>query len=135
MGEAYLRYSFTKGTVQEVDLLMEVLALHPGCSVLDVGCGPGRHSHELARRGCRVVGLDISEAFVRLAASPGDDLDVRVVRGDARTLPFDGSFDAVISLCQGGFGLLGGPGARVVDPDLGVMVECARVLRPGGRLA
>jgi SAM-dependent methyltransferase len=135
MGETYLRYSFTKGTVNEVDFLMDVLELEPGCSVLDVGCGPGRHLHELARRGCQVTGLDISEAFLRLAASPDENLDVQVVRGDARALPFDGGFDAVISLCQGGFGLLGGPGSRSVDPDLIVLAECARLLRPGGRIA
>jgi SAM-dependent methyltransferase len=135
MGDAYLRYSFTKGTVGEVDVLMEVLELKAGSVVLDLGCGPGRHLHELARRGCRVVGLDISDAFVRLAAARGSDLDVAVVRGDVRDLPLRGQFDAVISLCQGGFGLLGGPGALSYDPDTAVLAECARVLRPGGRLA
>ena len=51
LGAAYLRYSFTKGTVQEVDHLVGALGLEPGTRVLDVGCGPGRHAHELARRG------------------------------------------------------------------------------------
>ena len=51
LGAAYLRYSFTKGTVQEVDFLVDTLGLGRATRVLDVGCGPGRHAHELARRG------------------------------------------------------------------------------------
>ena len=64
MGRAYLRYSFTKGTMQEVDFLMRHLDLRPGQRVLDVGCGPGRHAHELARRGVVVHGIDISQEFI-----------------------------------------------------------------------
>ncbi len=67
LGAAYLRYSFTKGTVQEVDHIVGALQLEPGERVLDVGCGPGRHAHELARRGIAVHGVDISERFVELA--------------------------------------------------------------------
>ena len=67
LGSAYLRYSFTKGTRQEIDFLMDALRLRPGMRVLDVGCGPGRHAHELARRGLYVHGVDISERFVDLA--------------------------------------------------------------------
>jgi len=41
--------AFTKNTIREVDFLIEELALPPGGSILDVGCGTGRHSIELAR--------------------------------------------------------------------------------------
>ncbi|MBA3287529.1 MAG: class I SAM-dependent methyltransferase, partial [Acidimicrobiia bacterium] len=105
MGEAYLRYSFTKGTVQEVDHVVGALGLRAGEHVLDVGCGPGRHAYELARRGIVVHGVDIAEPFVELArrdAPPGATFE----RLDARTLPFDGEFDAAICLCQGAFGLM-----------------------------
>ena len=67
LGAAYLRYSFTKGTRQEVEYLVEALGLSAGQRVLDVGCGPGRHASELARRGVLVHGVDISERFVELA--------------------------------------------------------------------
>ena len=66
LGRAYLRYSFTKGTVQEVDALVGWLGLEPGMRVLDVGCGPGRHVHEFARRGIACHGVDISQRFVDL---------------------------------------------------------------------
>lgn len=123
LGDAYLRYSFTKGTEQEVDFLVDVLSLTPGDRVLDVGCGPGRHAHALARRGIHVVGVDVSERFVELARrdAPPDSHAVFEVC-DARSLPYDREFDAVISLCQGAFGLVGEQ-----DPD--VLEGMARATR------
>ena len=140
LGAAYLRYSFTKGTEQEVDFLVATLGLAPGARVLDVGCGPGRHAHALARRGFDVVGVDISERFIDLArANAPDGAAVRFERADARALRYEEEFDAVISLCQGAFGLADGPGpgggvARL-DPDRAVLDGMARALRTGGRLA
>ncbi len=137
LGEAYLRYSFTRGTEQEVDALVRLLDLAPGARVLDVGCGPGRHALALGERGYEVVGVDISQRFVDLgnARAPGN---VRFERADARALGFDAEFDAVISICQGAFGLSGGPASpgevRSVDPDAAVLAGMARALRPGGRM-
>ncbi|HEX4869008.1 MAG TPA: methyltransferase domain-containing protein, partial [Acidimicrobiales bacterium] len=133
LGSAYLRYSFTKGTDQEVRFLAEALQLVPGMRLLDVGCGPGRHAHALARMGLEVVGVDISQRFVDLAAR-GAPPGATFQRADARDLRFDGEFDAVISLCQGAFGLSGGPGAPL-DGDGVVLAGMARALRPGGVLA
>jgi SAM-dependent methyltransferase len=133
LGPAYLRYSFTKGTDQEVAFLVAALGLQPGMRLLDVGCGPGRHAHALARAGIEVVGVDISQRFVDLATSsapPG----ATFLRADARQLAFDTEFDAAISLCQGAFGLTGGPGAPL-DGDGAVLAGMARALRPGGVLA
>lgn len=132
--QAYLRYSFTRGTEQEVAFLMSALALRPGMRVLDVGCGPGRHAHAMGRLGLEVVGVDIAAAFLAAAAAvpapTGPAEPVSWVRADARRLPFAWrSFDAAVSLCQGGFGLLGG-----YDDGL-VLQEMARSVRAGGRLA
>ncbi|HVM08419.1 MAG TPA: class I SAM-dependent methyltransferase [Acidimicrobiales bacterium] len=129
LGPAYLRYSFTKGTEQEVGFLVDALGLEPGAyRILDVGCGPGRHAHALARRGFEVHGVDISETFVDLAradAPRGATFEV----ADARQLTFDGEFDAAISLCQGGFGLVG-------DDDGDVLAGMARAVNSaGGRVA
>ena len=63
VGPAYLRYSFTRGTESEVTFLADALGLAPGHRVLDVGCGPGRHSHALARRGIRMAGVDVAQRF------------------------------------------------------------------------
>src|SRR6476661_243548 len=67
LGPAYLRNAFTYGTEQEISFLLDRLDLRAGSRVLDVGCGPGRHSLALARRGVDVVGVDHSEEFVALA--------------------------------------------------------------------
>ena len=137
LGAAYLRYSFTKGTDQEVDTIVELLDLGPGATVLDVGCGPGRHAHELARRGIEVHGVDISERFVALARDgvpPNALAPATFERLDARTLMdvqrFHGRFDAAICLCQGAFGLM-----TVDGHDEDVLVGISRSVRTGGRVA
>ncbi|HZJ26635.1 MAG TPA: methyltransferase domain-containing protein [Acidimicrobiia bacterium] len=132
LGPAYLRNAFTLGTDQEVEFLVDALGLVAGSTVLDVGCGPGRHSLALARRGCAVTGFDLSPDFVALAraAAEASQLDARFSVGDVRDLDAAviGRFDAVICLCQGGFGLLGGDDADVLD-------RIGATVRPGGRLA
>ena len=128
MGAAYLRYSFTKGTEQEVDFLVEALGLEPGMRVLDVGCGPGRHAHALAARGVQVHGVDISYRFVELAAANAP-AGATFERRDARDLRYSAEFDAAVSLCQGAFGLVG-PGA-----DEHVLAGMAAAVKLGGRVA
>jgi SAM-dependent methyltransferase len=129
MGEAYLRYSFTKGTVQEVDHLISVLGLAPGMRILDVGCGPGRHAYEFARRGYLVHGIDISQTFVDVA-SKNAPAGATFERMDARRLSFDHEFDAVVCLCQGAFGLMTANGH-----DVDVLEGIARAVKPGGAVA
>jgi SAM-dependent methyltransferase len=122
--QAYLRYSFTFGTDQEVAFLVETLELRPGMRVLDVGCGPGRHARALAQRGIEVVGVDIAAAFLAVAGVGN------WVRADARHLPVaPGAFDAALSLCQGGFGLLGGLG------DEAALAQMAQAVKAHGRVA
>jgi SAM-dependent methyltransferase len=131
LGTAYLRNAFTKGTEQEIDFLVDALGLEPGMRVLDVGCGPGRHSLALARRGFTVVGVDHSAEFIRLARAAAADagLDVEFEELDVRELGYAEEFDATLCLCQGGFGLLGG------RDEVAVFERIAGTLRPGGRLA
>ena len=129
LGAAYLRYSFTKGTTQEVDFVVEALGLNAGDRVLDVGCGPGRHAHELARRGLVVHGIDISQRFIELATQ-GAPSGATFERLDARSLPFHDEFDAAICLCQGAFGLM-----TVPSENQSVLTGIAEALKPGGMIA
>jgi ubiquinone/menaquinone biosynthesis C-methylase UbiE len=130
LGSNYLRYSFTKGTDQEVAFLIEVLELEPGDRVLDVGCGPGRHAVALAEAGFAVTGVDVSAGLLEIARSAAQERNVKVsfFRQDARSMPFADEFDAVISICQGGFGLMG-------DDDTLILHRMAEALKPGGVLA
>ena len=123
--------AFTKGTEQEVVFLVDALDLAPNQRVLDVGCGPGRHSLALARRGIEVLGVDLSEDFVALArdAAEAEGLPARFEVADVRELAVETGFDAVICLCQGGFGLLGGRH----EPE--AFERIAAAVGPGGRLA
>jgi demethylmenaquinone methyltransferase/2-methoxy-6-polyprenyl-1,4-benzoquinol methylase len=106
-------------------------ALRPGDSALDVCCGTGDLTLELARRvapGGNVVGCDFSEPMLDLArekAAAKGAAGVRFEWADALRLPYDaGRFDAVTV----GFGV-----RNLADLDRG-LAEMARVLRPGGRL-
>jgi SAM-dependent methyltransferase len=124
LGSAYLRYSFTKGTQHEVDFLLELLNLSPGSRVLDVGCGPGRHAVMLAQAGMNVTGVDVSRRFLDIAADRArrERVGASFFQVDARQMPFDDEFDAVISICQGAFGLMGDDDALVLRR----MMESAR---------
>lgn len=120
------------GFAEEVRAVAGRLALAPGDAVLDVACGHGNFTVELARRvgpEGLVVGLDISAAMLARAAARvrrAGLANVLLVRGDALALPFaDGAFRAVN--CSGGLHQM---------PDLArALAQMARVTAPGGRLA
>src|SRR4051794_20709402 len=102
--------AFTKGTEQEVDFLVGRLGLEPRDRVLEVGSGPAPHSLGLGRRGIVTHGVDLSPDFVALAeqAAERERLPATFAVQDVRPLATAEPYDAVICLCQGGFGLLGG---------------------------
>ena len=128
LDEIALRFPAER-TQQEVDFLLERLELEPGARVLDVGCGHGRHALELARRGFRVTGVDLSPRSLDLAreAAAGERLDAEFVRRDMRELDFDGDFDAVVNLFTA-FGYF-----EDDADDERVLRGVARALRLGGR--
>ncbi len=122
---------FTKNTVCEVDFLLEELGLSPGASILDVGCGTGRHAIELARRGYAVTGLDLSSEMLARAraAAAAAGVGVEWVRCDAARFSFPERYDAAICLCEGAFGLLGRDDDPV-DQPLSILVNVSRSLKP-----
>ena len=104
--------------------LLVAAAVDDGTRVLDVATGPGWVAAQAAERGASVVGVDIAAAMISRARSAHPTLEFR--RADAHELPFtDASFDAVV----GNFAIM-----HFSRPERAI-AECARVLRPGGRLA
>jgi 2-polyprenyl-3-methyl-5-hydroxy-6-metoxy-1,4-benzoquinol methylase len=86
--------------MRQVDFVVDELGLAPGSSVLDMACGRGRHSVELARRGFRVTGVDLSCRSLGLAHAAAENAGVVIElrRLDMREIDYDGVFDAVINL-------------------------------------
>lgn len=131
IGRNYFDYDYTKGTKQEVDFIVDLLAHDHSLKILDVGCGPGRHSIELSRRGFHVVGIDLSQRFLQIAkdTARSERLDSNWVRADARRPAFKSCFDWAICLCEGAFGIM--------DSDEGnqkVLAGISSSLKPGGKL-
>jgi SAM-dependent methyltransferase len=116
-------------TSDEVDFLVRFAGLRPGSRVLDVPCGSGRHTLELARRGCRVTGLDVSAEAIAHArsAAAAEDLEVDLRLGDMRALPTDSDVDAAVCLGNS-FGYLEHSGTKEF------LAGVARLLPSGGAL-
>jgi SAM-dependent methyltransferase len=113
--------------IQEADFLVRTLGREPGSRFLDVPCGNGRHAIELARRGYRVTGVDLSDEFLeaaRMASTGVDGLDW--VKGDMRDPQPPGRYSG--AYCFGNsFGYLDYAGAQAF---LGAV---AAALEPGAR--
>jgi SAM-dependent methyltransferase len=122
---------FTKNTVREVDFLLDELHIPPGGSVLDVGCGTGRHAIELAKRGYAVTGLDLSSEMLAGAAARArtENVCVEWIRSDATRFSLPARYDAAVCLCEGAFGLLS-QSADPIDQPLAILGNISRSLKP-----
>lgn len=118
-----------ESTAREVDDIEQLLNLQRTEQVLDVGCGNGRHAVEMAKRGYRVVGIDIAEAYLREAEEEaervGISVEFRLQR--ASTVAEESFYDIVIAMNHTlGF---------MDDNELGTQFKrLAHTLRPGGKL-
>ena len=126
---------FTKNTDFEVDFLLEELNLPTGSRILDMGCGIGRHSLELARKGYSLCGVDISPEMLAIARSKAEraGLEIEWVLEDAVKFRHEPVFDAAICLCEGALCLLG----AADDPferDKQVLQNIFDSLKPGAKL-
>jgi 2-polyprenyl-3-methyl-5-hydroxy-6-metoxy-1,4-benzoquinol methylase len=104
----YDQESFVKGTIGECDFIEKELNYNKSLKILDVGCGTGRHSIELSKRGYSITGIDLSEDMLRRAKQKAAEngQSIEFLQHDARDLPFENEFDVAIMLCEGGFPLM-----------------------------
>lgn len=113
-------------TRAEADFLETALELPKGGRVLDLPCGNGRHSAELAARGYRVTGVDLAAEFVAEAKArcPGAEF----VEGDMHAIRCDAEFDG--AFCFGNsFGYAG------YEESSNFLAAVGRALKPGARFA
>lgn len=117
-------------TAAGVDLLLERASFPAGGEILDLCCGPGRHSLELARRGFRVTGVDRTRRYLDQARdrAEAERLSVEFVVADMRSFRRDESFDGAINLFTS-FGYFEDP-----QDDRRVLENIHASLRPGGIL-
>ena len=117
-------------TAKEINFILSITDIKPGGRILDIGCGAGRHSIKLARRGYDVLGIDPSEVMVAAAKERAAEAMVnpefRRMRGE--DLSFDGEFDLVICL----FTTLGQVNDQQDNHQL--LYNAFRALESGGHL-
>lgn len=122
--------SWTEETASQVDFIWKTLGLQGGERILDLGCGFGRHALEFARRGSKVVGVDITKEYVddANASVVRENLDARFLLSDIRELSFVEEFDVVLNMADGAIGYLEN------DVENHRIFEiAAKALKPGGK--
>lgn len=122
--------SWVEETGRQVDFLVQKLRLTGGERILDLACGFGRHSLELARRGYRVVGVDITPDYVAFAQEQAkkENLPAEFFCMDIRQIPFDREFDVVLNMADGAIGYL-----ENEAENQKIFVAVSRALKPGGK--
>ena len=99
---------FTQGTIGECDFIEKEINYDKSLKIVDIGCGTGRHSIELTKRGYKVIGIDLSESQLECAKEKAEAINLQIdfQKHDARNLLFKNEFDLAIMLCEGGFSLM-----------------------------
>lgn len=122
---------FTQGTLGECDFIESEIGYNKKFRILDIGCGTGRHSIELAKRGYTVVGVDLSDSQINRAKEKAaeSNLEIDFQKHDARNLPFVSEFDAAIMICEGGFSLM-----ETDEMNYSILQNAARSLKNDGKL-
>jgi ubiquinone/menaquinone biosynthesis C-methylase UbiE len=131
--EEYLKfwapYITEEQTLKEVEFMEKFLSFFPGCKILDVCCGHGRHCIQLAKRGYEVVGVDLSEKLLEVARKRAEELKLlcSFIHKDARKMDFNEEFDFAINMFTS-FGFL-----ESDKEDQKILNSVARALKRGGK--
>ena len=119
-----------KDTLSEIDDVISLLEIQHRAEILDLGCGQGRHSLELARRGHKVTGLDRTATYIkearRLAAT--ESLTVEFVQDDMRSFVREDAFNYVVNLFTSGISYF-----EDIRDDKRIIDNVYKSLKPGGR--
>lgn len=122
---------FTQGTLGECDFIEQEINNDKRTRILDIGCGTGRHSRELTKRGYQVTGIDLSESMLNRARelSVKEDLKIDFEIQDARSMTFSDKFDLAIILCEGSFPLM-----ETDEMNYQILQNAAKALKDNGKL-
>ena len=130
--EAYAKTeleSFGQRASEEVDFIEEVLSLHKNAKILDLCCGLGRHSIELAKRGYRITGVDVTSQYLEIARNKSEKRGVKIdfIESDMRNISFYEKFDVVINMFTS-FGYF-----EEDKDNLKVLQNISNALKPEGK--
>jgi len=129
--QKYDKECYVQGTLGECDFIEQELKYNKNVRILDVGCGTGRHSIELTKRGYNVTGVDLSGNQIKRAREKAQEagmaIDFQIQ--DARNLSFDGEFDLAIMLCEGGFSLM-----ETDEMNFEILKNATKALKSKGKL-
>jgi SAM-dependent methyltransferase len=123
---------FTRNSLAEVDFICEELQLKEGDSILDIGCGTGRHSIELARRGFKVTGVDMSGGMLEIARRKAREagVEIELIQSAAQDFVAGHKYSAVVSLCEGALCLFNEED-NIWAKDMAIFASIAGALEPG----
>jgi ubiquinone/menaquinone biosynthesis C-methylase UbiE len=111
----------------ETELAFHMIKMEEGMKILDVGCGTGNFSVKLAKMGCRVTGIDVSDEMLSIARNKAKDqnLNIDFQKMDVYDLKFDDNeYDAVISMAAFEF---------ILEPKK-ALAELFRVVKLNGQV-
>lgn len=130
-GKKYDKESFAQGTLGECDFIEKEIGFNKQVKIIDIGCGTGRHSIELTKRGYAVTGIDLSDSQLEHARkkAKAQKLYIDFQKHDARTLPFQNEYDLAIMLCEGAFPLM-----ETDEMNYEILKSAAKSLKDTGKL-
>ncbi|MDD3374425.1 MAG: class I SAM-dependent methyltransferase [Candidatus Omnitrophica bacterium] len=130
-GNKYDSECFVKGTFGECDFIEKEINGNKSLKIIDIGCGTGRHTIELTKRGYNVTGVDLSDSLLQRAREKAQEqsLEINFQQQDARKLLFEGDFDLAIMLCEAGFSLM-----ETDEMNFEILKNATKALKDNGKL-